>query len=330
MPAENRVVTYDEALLRFAIETTEGTAATLTNATVLYVESLKENIGEGDSETLDMVTPDRFDQPERRSNLRSSFDFTVPWMCSGVAGTASPLAPVFRACGGDVIVDAVLKTVTYARSRPSTIDSATVEMLGDFAEDDLGNQTAYRYAALGCRGQMGFEWVANKTPRFIISNMLGAYQRPSQVAYVEPNYGNQKTNLGEIMDLGMLNARTLDGKTICLASAKVDNFFGYTMSRPADQICRTTVAQTVQPTLTVVYALPELQTHFNPWEYAESLAQIRRVPFVVGLGTVAGKRIKAQFNAVQPGKPERQKGAGGNTQISQTFKVLEKPILIED
>lgn len=330
MAGENRITVYDEALLRFAIETTEGTAAAMTAASVLYVEGLKENIGEGDSETIDAVTPDRFDQPERRSNMRSSFDFTLPWMYSGTRGTPSALAPVFRVCGGNLIVDQDLNQVRYERARPSAIDSATVEMLGDFAEDGAGNQTAYRYAALGCRGQMGFDWVANKTPRFIISNLIGSYLRPSQVAFVEPDYGNQKTNLGDMMDLGSLHARTLNGKDICLASAKVDNFFGYTMSRPADQICRTTVAQTVQPTLTLVYALPDLQNHFNPWEYAESLAQVRRLPFEVGLGTQDGKRIRAEFGALQPGKPERQKGAGGNTQISQTFKILEKPVLIEE
>lgn len=317
---------YKEALLQLAVQNALGTQATFAATTVLLIENLKEKIKVTDDETLDLVTDNPFYKPTRKTNERSEWGFDVPWIYSGTAGTASVLESVFRVCGLDPT--AVVGTdVTYNRAALSAVDAASIRMYAD-----IDGANAYLYQGIDARGQLGTTWEAGKIPRFNITNFLSTYIKPSSEPMITPDFGAQKTNIGENWegDVAYETTLTIDGTdhSLCMESMSNDNIAAMTIAISPKAGCtkRAEPSNADASTFTVKYKLPDFATEFNPWDLdGKALA----VSF--GCGSVAGQRIKIGSTSVEPvGEITREEGNDKTTYISQSFKSLVAPTLIEE
>jgi hypothetical protein len=318
-----KVTSYDQALLQIGIQSARGTPAVLTASSVLLVGSLEASIKQMDEEQMDLASDDPFYKPTSRSNFRTSFKFDVPWIYSGTAGTASPLEPVFLCCGFDSTKTAGSKVV-YTRASLSGVDLATMVMQGD-----IDGATADEYKTTDAIGEIGCTWEAGKKPRFNVSNLTGNYILPANAALVVPNWGVQKTNLGEewegtVAYMGKFVVGGVD-KALCLTSMSCDNLSGMTVKRTPFAGCTGgTVPSNVQPKFTVTYRKPDYALEFNPWS-------LDKVGVEFGCGSVAGRKIRISCPSLEVvGETKRTKGPDGNTFITQTLQALTAITITEE
>lgn len=318
-------VTFKEGILQLAVQSALGSAATLSASTVLLIEDLAIQVMVSDEETLDLVTNDSLYKLTRKSNKRNVFGFTIPWIYSGTAGTASVLEALFLIGGFDSTVVAST-SVTYTRAAIGAVDAATVKMLAD---DDGSN--AYEYQGIDGRLQIGCNWEAGKVPRFPVSNLITSYVLPSSGSSVTPDYGNQKTNIGESWEGGVVYSAklTVDGsaKNLCLESMSNDNLAGMEMVIVPHAGCSAgATPKNADSVYSVKYKLPDFASEFNPWDLDDKALAVE-----FGCGSAAGKKIKISCASVEVvGETKREEGADGTTYITQTFRCQTGNVIVEE
>ena len=310
-------ITIENRIVRMAIQAVAGTPQALTAASVLQIDGFNPDIGQADSNVFKFGG--KFNKNTRYTNFRSGFSGTVPYMFSGTAGTAGPLAALFRACGFNQ--DDQAAQVVYSLATADEQDMITVDML-----DDISATEAYLCQIANARGVLGIDWEAGKEFKFPVT-MLGDYARPVIAPKVVPDWGDQQTNIGDAFIGANIanNALQLDGQHLCLVSAKSANIAGFSTSRIQTTCPTTTDLSNADAQLELVYPMPDIATEFNPYELYDSG---RIIPFNCAAGSAAGKRMGLSIGKLQAAKPQ-ENNIDGRLYMTQSFDILEAPVFTE-
>ncbi|EIJ33319.1 hypothetical protein [Thiothrix nivea] len=320
MPAD--IKEYDVALY-LNIETTEGTAATIAAANALYCQEMSWSVKDK-TVRRDFRTQARpLDTVDQALLQWWEFSAKVPWMYSGAAGTAGPLANMFRMCGAAATTAAGV-SVTYARDTLTGFDTSTMEMrtpLSSGAKD-------YRRRTTGARGQLGFRFAAGEDMVFNLSG-VGAYYDPDAVTVIAPAYGAQLANIFGPPRPSLITTKALNGKMLCLQSVESSNFFGY-KSEWQESMClaRAEPSTDENGTLKVSMKMSDWETEFNPFAYANR-ATVQRLPFAFSIGSVAGKKLDVTVAEVQMGELSEIILPNNSRGVEFSLNILHNPVIVE-
>lgn len=312
-----KTVIVENRIIRMAVQAAANTPAALVASSVLQIDSFNPDIGQADSNILQFGG--KFNRSTRYTNLRSGFSGVVPYMFSGTPGVAGATAVAFRACGFNQ--DDQADKVVYRVAAPADQDLVTADML-----DDISDTEAYVAQIANGRGVLGIDWTAGDSFKFPIT-FLGDYERPEVTTVVEPDWGDQQTNIGDpFVPVNIENkALQLDGQMLCLVSARSSNIAGFSTSRIQTTCPSTTELANADAQIELVYQMPDLTNEFNPWELYDNA---RPVPFKCTAGSEAGKKMGLEIALLQAQKPV-ENIIDGVLFITQVFDILAEPIFTE-
>lgn len=287
-------------ILFAGIETTEGTAVTLTSANAILTKGLTGTIGEGDVTTDDYDGIDSRDAPESSGNLRNTFSFETPVTFAATAGAVPGNNDILKACGFSPVVT-IGTQVIYSPSPVGSLDTVTMEM-----RRPKNSTLDMVFKTTGARGILGIDMGVGKRPMWKVSNMQGNYIQPVTAAKIaNPSYGTQKTNVAQVLNKDTVVKFLLDGKTYCANALTSDNLSGLDISR-AETFCGSfTEAETSTPVIKITFLSPDWDalTEANPFLIGRTDDVVRRLSFEVEVGNIAGRKLILNCAEVQPTKP---------------------------
>lgn len=288
-------------VLHFQKEVTEGTAVAQLKTSVILTQNLQATIGESDDQTDEYDGTASRDAPISSGNLRNTFAFDLPVVTSGAAGTAPAIGAVLEACGFKAVVTAGTD-VKYSPESLTAIKSGSLMM-----RRDAGGGKDLQYTTKGAKGILGIEVKAGQRPKFKVSNMTGDYIQPTHAvntAVAPSDYGTQKTLVMDVANVDSLVTATLNGKSLCLDSFNCQNLSGLDLQRFTSMCTGFTIANPATPEATITGVMPDWTADFNPFEYGRTDGTVKRYPFILELGTVAGKKLRIECLECQPVKPK--------------------------
>ena len=314
----------------FQVETTYGTAETVSAAAILFVDNFSPTHYTGDEEDLEVMCKDGGARNKRliTKNQHSEFSFGLPITFPETAGTLASWASVLRACNLDATTDT--DNVTFTPSATDSADSGTMRQLIEY-----GATKDHEFLSTGCRGQVDLVLEHQARPRFEVSNMMGSYNTPDLAPFVTVDCDSVSSNLAENLSGSLVNEISLAGVEICAKSVKINNLGGAVTSRDGflcaggDQ----TMLEEEQITIEISFENTDWATdvegdrvEFNVFEIGETHGALATHPFVFDCGE-AGSGIKYEVTKVQATKPEIEETAGGRIGAKLTLRCLSTPVL---
>ena len=313
---------YDVGLF-IGMETVENTPVVMTGAKVQYATEVTFKMNEKTVKRDYRTQARPLDVFEQAVLQWWAVGAKMPYAYSGVVGTASPFADVFRMCGASATTTAAT-SVVYERDNISSHDSATIEM-----RTPITNGTKdYRRMTSGARGVLG---ISVKSGEDIVVSLdaVGKYYLPDPTDVLAPVFTAQRNNIFGAPRVGQIATKSLNNKALCLASFEATNFFGF-KSEWMETLCKERAEPTSDEsgTIKIQMSMPDWESEFNPYAYANR-TNVQRYPFSLKLGTIPGKILEIYVAEVQPQDPVEIILPNKTRGMELTMNILHGPKLTE-
>lgn len=176
------MISKKNALVAAKIETTYGTAATLTATDAMFVNDFTHKMIDGDVVERNNIVGGLGAQGSVRVSQYDMIEFSVELAGSGSAGVAPRYAPLLKACG---FMETITATTSVAYSPVSSgFNSLT---LGVFYKDDAGN--VMRQLITGARGTVTLDMSSGSLPTLKFS-FTGLYNDPTSATSLSGDFSS--------------------------------------------------------------------------------------------------------------------------------------------
>lgn len=291
----------------------------ITETSVIVVSSWSYEV---DEKTIELQMSDEsepLNNPDIAVLQTAKIGMEVNYAYSGVAGKASALAPLFRACGS--IGELVGNRIKYSRSAICRALNIEIRM----KKTDLLD---YRYRSEGMRGVLNFDCDVGGLLKFKV-DFQGDFFEPDEEPHLLPNARNQRSNIMNPATASNITAKSLNNKSLCLLKVSASNYFGFAVQRMQTSCGTETDFDDANGELTITYKQTDWLSEFNPW-YVGNRSTVKRMPFQFAIGVEDGKKIRFAIQEVQcsPGKIVALEN--GSVGVEQKLKILKNPVIWEE
>lgn len=306
-----------------AERTNPNIPASLTGANAYKTRGIDYKAYDGDKKEKQYDGDSGQDVPVKIENAFNSFNFKIDLAPSGTAGEV-PFADLFlRVCGMVASIDEAAGTVTYAPATTPDQIAMLDACVSHLADDDVD----YVIKSERMRGQLGITIKAGEDPEADVQ-LQGDYIRPVTAAHAAPVFGLQDTQMAIPANAQNTPIFKINNKGICVEDFSIKNLSGYTPSRrnmPGG--CKYTAMKKGIVEADITFMEPDWANEFNPYELAETDDGVKRVPFILQHGTVAGKKFSIECPEVQFIQPEKAE-IDGDVGRKATIRFLKPLALI--
>ena len=255
-----------------ALQSSLGTASTLTAADITRTSGLSHTIYDGQTQTIAYDGQDGRNDFEKHVDFWNKYNFEMDLVGGGDDGGTDilepPVARFLRACGWDMD-STVPNQRTFTLSDRSNIDAITLGSTRRKATNGAGDFEVYRYDTFDARGQAALQF-SDDRPKFVFSEFTGKYVRPYRIASTPLGTDVPTTSFvspNPLIDSAYTTLRW-KGQDLCTHALSIPNM-GWTVvgiDRPG---CSEVHLNEQKIMIEITFKQTDWENEFNPFQEAE-------------------------------------------------------------
>lgn len=295
-------------ILYAALESTYGTAATLTSADAVKTQGLEIIRYAGNRVSQEYNRDGLGNDREVNVNPHAGFSaFRVPLIGSGDTDVAPAWGALLRACAMAETDDTTANDAWYYTPVDTGFESLTCAVTEEFIQQQ----------STGVRGNWGISLNSGELPWLTFSNFLGSYARPTVRSLTSPDNSAYKDAIP--VTFANTTQLTLNGVQHPVSGFTFDG--GVTVTRVSMPGKEESVIEDRRPTGTIIVGPKDAASTIALMTLLETHAGSTDVPIAITHGSGAGSKVTFSIVAAALGEPSEQV-VNGETFFSLPLMVL--------